>query len=172
MRHIPTIYPAVIFSIIFAGTHATCVTVVEWCYPVAFLIFRVEKACFFVEEIPVVVRTLQVMGGFVFLAQYFGDAGKAPLVVARSQCNGNRLALLERMHVRVGFLFIRAKSRDISIFPVEIVQPAGCCSRPGSERFLFNSFPAGFVGFGRVYIQSFSESVGYGSNGMIGIHTA
>ena len=168
--HVPAVNPAVVFSIILTGSHASGETVVEWLNPLSFLIFRMEESGFFIVEIPVVIRTFQIVFGFFFLVQSLGDTGETPLVVAGSQSDSDRLALLERMYVRVVFRFIYTESGDITVFTVEIVQPAGRCSRPRGERLFFNPFPASLVGFCRVYFQPFGQCVGYRGNGMIGVH--
>lgn len=87
-----------------------------------------EESGFFIVEIPVVIRTFQIVFGFFLLVQSLGDTGETPLVVAGSQSDSDRLALLERMYVRVVFRFIYTESGDITVFTVEIVQPAGWCS--------------------------------------------
>ena len=153
--HVPAVNPAVVFSIILTGSHASGETVVEWLNPLSFLIFRMEESGFFIVEIPVVIRTFQIVFGFFLLVQSLGDTGETPLVVAGSQSDSDRLALLERMYVRVVFRFIYTESGDITVFTVEIVQPAGPCSRPRGERLFFNPFPASLVGFCRVYFQPF-----------------
>lgn len=129
-----------------------------------------EESGLFIVEIPVVIRTFQIVFGFFLLVQSLGDTGETPLVVAGSQSDSDRLALLERMYVRVVFRFIHTEGGDITVFTVEIVQPAGRCSRPRGERLFFNPFPASFVGFCRVYFQPFCQCVGYRGNGMIGVH--
>ena len=80
-----------------------------------------EESGLFIVEIPVVIRTFQIVFGFFLLVQSLGDTGETPLVVAGSQSDGNRLALFERMYIRVVFLFIRTESRDIAIFMIELV---------------------------------------------------
>ena len=66
--HVPAVNPAVVFSIILTGSHASGETVVEWLNPLSFLIFRMEESGFFIVEIPVVIRTLQIVICFVLLA--------------------------------------------------------------------------------------------------------
>ena len=94
------------------------------------------------------------------------------MVVTCSQCNSNGLAFLERMYIRVALFFIRTKGGDVSVFPIEVVQPTGCRSRPGRKCFFFYSFSTCFISFCCIYFQSFSQGICYGGYGMVGIHTA
>ena len=64
--HVPTINPAIVLSIIFTGSHTSGITVVERFDPVSFFIFRMEESCLFIVEIPIVIRTFQIILGFLF----------------------------------------------------------------------------------------------------------
>ena len=79
--HVPAVYISVVFIIIIARTETTIVTVVHRRNKFSLLILRVEEARIRVEDIAIVVGTLQVMLGFIVLAQFFRDLREAPLVV-------------------------------------------------------------------------------------------
>ena len=172
MRNIPTIYPTVVFTIIFTGTHATGEAVIERFYPLAVLIFRVEETSLGIIYIAIIASAFQIVGGIFFLTQSIGNTGQTPLVVRSSQRNSNRLTFLKRIYIRVGFFFTCLKRRNISVLLIKIVYPTGSSTRPRSQCLFFYSFAASFVSFRQVELQTFCSSIGYCGYGMIGVHTA
>ena len=64
MRNIPTIYPTIVFSVIFTCTHPSRETIVERLYKVSLCIFGMKKPCIRIKQIPIVKR---VSGIFFFI---------------------------------------------------------------------------------------------------------
>ena len=171
--HVPAVYISVVFIIIIARTEATIVTVVHRRNKFSLLILRVEEARIQVEDIAIVVGTLQVMLGFIVLAQFFRDLREAPLVVRCPQRYGNRLALFPLRNIRHGFLFARTQSGDIAMLLVEIIEPSGRLRRPRNQGLFFNTRLANIVSLRQVEgAQALTVSINDGCNPVVAIHAA
>ena len=132
-----------------------------------------EKRSLRIEQVPVVIRTVQIMFRLMLQTQRGSHARQTPLVVRGTQGNSHRLPLFPRIYFRHGFFLAGIESRNISFLHVEAVQPPGSCGRPRCQRFLLHAVFSIRVRFPQIEIpDTLTPCIGHDRHTMITIHPA
>src|SRR5690606_30368004 len=110
-------------------------------------IFWVEEFRLGVQYLSVVQAAVDKILGFFLFTQRTGYLAQAPLIIYRTQCNGNRLPSFPRMYFRYRFFFARRKGREIAVVFIELIEHPGRFGQPWCECFLRNSSLSRFISF-------------------------